>query len=78
MSRRQVYDARGNRIRHLPRQPGWKVIDDVMHEQILQRQVLAPFQRRRNGQVRLRPGLHPLSVLAVAYRKAVEAKMAER
>lgn len=73
MSRRQIYDDRGNRIRHLPRRPGWRVIDDVMHEQILTRQVLAPFQRHRHGPVRLRPALHPLSVLAVAYRKAVEA-----
>lgn len=32
--------------RHVPRTPGYKVIDDVIHEQVLERQVLIPGTRK--------------------------------
>jgi hypothetical protein len=32
--------------RHTPRTPGFKVIDDVFHEQVLVRQVLVPGKRK--------------------------------
>lgn len=32
--------------RHIPRKPDWKVIDGVLHEQVLVRQVLIPGKRK--------------------------------
>lgn len=58
--------------RHIPRRPGVKVIDGVMHQQVLQRQVLAPFKRNYWAPARMRVPPHPLSRAAVARRKYAE------
>lgn len=53
--------------RHIPRQPGWKVIDGVMHEQRLVRQVLIPGKRKAaphpmRGQLRAAMAGNPYTV----------------